>query len=131
MDPERLIELELSRLNAHLPRAHISLAEALRAERPGVETRSGTFHSFRREELRDLSGLLSEKSWGELRLPILIWMTRSLGSGAAVVRGDLEVKVICSVLGKRAEGSEIVIYGPEISAVRSRFPTTTQYAFSR
>lgn len=131
MDPERLIEMELSRLNAHLPRTQVSLAEALRAERPGVETRSGTFHSFRREELDELSRLLPEKSWSELRLPILIWMTRSFGSGAAVVRGDVEVKAVCSLLGKRAEGSEVVIYGPEIALLRGRLPTTTQYAFSR
>jgi len=131
VDPERLIELELAKLNMHLPKTKMSLAEALRSERPGVETRSGTFHSFKREELDFLARVLPERMWGELNLPILIWMTRSLGSGAAVIRGVAEVKVILSILGKSGGESEIVIYGPEVAAVRSKLPTTTQYVFSR
>jgi uncharacterized protein (UPF0216 family) len=131
VDPERLIEKELARLNAHLPRAQISLAEALRSERPGVETRDGTFHSFGRDELSLLSRLLEEGMWGELRLPIIIWMSRGMGSGAAVIRGKPEVRAISALLGRPAEGSELVIYRPEVAVIRSRLPTTTQYAFTR
>jgi uncharacterized protein (UPF0216 family) len=54
-----------------------------------------------------------------------------MGSGAAVIRGKPEVRAISALLGRPAEGSELVIYRPEVAVIRSRLPTTTQYAFTR
>jgi len=45
------------------------------------------------------------------------------------VRGEAESRAVGSLLGKRVEGGELVIYRPELREVRRRLPTTTYYLF--
>ncbi|MEM2874768.1 MAG: DUF61 family protein [Candidatus Hadarchaeales archaeon] len=130
MGAESLIEAEIRRINSHLPKERISLIKALKSERPEVETKSGSLHSIRKEEVRLLSEIVPEETWGELMLPIIIWLDRKMGSGAAVIRGKAEVKAVASLLGKKACEGDMVIYGHEVSVLRNRLPTATQYAFS-
>lgn len=125
---DRLIKLELGRLNVHLPEKRISLKEALSSSKPGVRTRDGGRHVFKREELEFLAGLLPERDWDELRLPILIAFEPKFGRGAARVTGRTEVHVISKILGKEAAG-ELLIYRPEVATLRRKLPTTTQYLF--
>ncbi|HDI12911.1 MAG: hypothetical protein DRN83_01220 [Hadesarchaea archaeon] len=125
---DRLIKLELGRLNAHLPRNRVSLREALASPNPGVNTLDGSRHVFKREELRFLAGLLPEDRWDELRLPILISFEHGLGRGAAKIKGNVETWIAGKILGKEADG-EMVIYRPEVLLLRRKLPTTTQYVF--
>jgi len=122
-----VFEFELERLNLHLPRKRISLAEALRMDRPHVVTRSGKVHVFDRRELEELAGMLGEDEREGLMLPILIEMDPMLGRGAARISGRLEAKVVGKILNRR--GDELIIYRPEITELRRRLPTTTCYAF--
>ena len=128
MSEERLIKLELGRLNLHLPKQRVSLREALSSPKPCVVTRNGGTHLFKREELGFLAQLLSEEEHERLQLPILIAIDPKLGRGAARISGDVEVKATSTILGKKAE-RELLIYRPEVALLRRRLPTTTQYLF--
>ncbi|MDI6642477.1 MAG: DUF61 family protein [Candidatus Hodarchaeaceae archaeon] len=125
---ERIIKLELGRLNVHLPERRISLREALSSPKPSVRTRDGSTHFFKREELESLSKLLPETDWDKLQLPILIALDPKLGRGAARISGEPEARVAGKILNKRAAG-ELLIYRPEVAALRRELPTTTQYLF--
>lgn len=125
---DRIIKLELGRLNVHLPEKRISLKEALSSPNPNVKTRDGSVYIFRREELERLAKLLPETEWDKLLLPILIALEPKLGRGAARVGGEMQARVAAKILGKAA-GEELLIYRPEVAILRKEFPTTTQYLF--
>lgn len=129
MSVDRLITLELSRLNAHLPEKRMSLREALSSHKPQVSTKNGGVYTFKREELEFLARILPQDSWDNLMLPILISLVPKLGRGAAKIDGEAEVKVAGHLLGKEKAGHELVIYRPEVAVLRRRLPTTTQYLF--
>lgn len=128
MNADRIIKLELTRLNAHLPEKRMSLREALSSPKPQVQARDGEVHSFKRDELELLAKLLPEADWDKLQLPIWITLDPGLGRGAAQVKGDAEAAVAGKLLGKEAVG-ELLIYRPEVALLRRKLPTTTQYLF--
>jgi hypothetical protein len=128
MSYDKLLQHELARLNVHLPRRKISLKEALSSPKPSVETRGGGIHFFKRAELELLSSLLPEKDWEKLQLPILIALEAKLGKGAARILGETEARVVGKLLGKPLT-QKLIIYRPEISILRGKLPTTTQYLF--
>lgn len=84
---------------------------------------------FKRDELKLLSNMLHEDDWGRLQLPILIALDPKIGRGAARIRGGVEVKIVCRMLGKEGAEDELVIYRPEIAVLRNKLPSTTQYLF--
>lgn len=128
MNADRLIKLELARLNVNLPEKRISLKEALSSAKPQVRTREGGVHSFKRGELELLAELLPKADWEKLQLPIFIALEPKLGRGAARVSGEVEARVAGRLLGKEATG-ELRIYRPEVALLRKKLPTTTQYLF--
>ena len=129
MSADRIIKLELSRLNVHLPEKRMSLKEALLSPKPQVAARDGSVHVFKREELEFLAGLLPEADRDKLQLPILIALEPKLGRGTARISGEAEVKVVSQVLEKEAAAEELLIYRPEVAILRRKLPTTTQYLF--
>lgn len=129
MNADRLIKLELSKLNMHLPQRRLSLKEALLSSKPQVVTRDGGVHKFKREELEFLAGLLPEADRDKLQLPILIALEPKLGRGTARISGEAEVKVVSRVLKKEFAVGELLIYRPEVAILRRKLPTTTQYLF--
>lgn len=129
MNADRLIKLELSKLNMHLPQRRLSLKEALLSSKPQVVTRDGGVHKFKREELEFLAGLLPEADRDKLQLPILIALEPKLGRGTARISGEAEVKVVSRVLEKEFAVGELLIYRPEVAILRRKLPTTTQYLF--
>lgn len=129
MNAERLIKLELSKLNVHLPERRLSLKEALSSAKPQVVSRDGSVHIFKCEELEFLAGLLPEADQDKLQLPILIALEPKLGRGTARISGEAEVKVVGQVLKKEPTAGELLIYRPEVAILRRKLPTTTQYLF--
>jgi len=126
---DRLIKLELSKLNVHLPEKSLSLKDALSSAKPQVVTRDGSVHTFKREELEFLAGLLPEADRDKLQLPILIALEPKLGRGTARISGEAEVKVVSQVLEKEPAAGELLIYRPEVAILRRKLSTTTQYLF--
>ncbi|MFN4133862.1 MAG: DUF61 family protein [Candidatus Hadarchaeales archaeon] len=128
MSMEKLLEHEMRRLNVHLPAKRVPLEEALSMEKPGFHTKDGGFHSFERGELEFISRLLSGEEKRRLQLPILIMIDPKLGRGAAKISGDCERKIVGEILGREID-EKTVLYRPEVTAIRKKLPTTTQYLF--
>ena len=129
MAEDRLIKLELARINLHLPERRVSLRDALSSPKPCVFTRDGSTHTFKRKELGFLAELLPEADWDKLQLPIMIAIDRKLGRGAARISGEAEARVAGQILGKRGAAGELLVYRPEVAILRRKLPTTTQYLF--
>jgi len=129
LNNDELLRRQLKILNRHLPAERVQLSELLKCERPRVRTKSGETHRFRKEELRYLAELVPKELHSKLRLPILIELTPQLGSGTAKISGNTECAVVGKILGiKRESEGELVLYRPEIRALRKKLQTTTQYA---
>ena len=89
-----------------------------------------TFFVMDKSELELISQSLPRFMWGRLRLPMLIEMSPDFGSGAARIQGEAEGEVVSKILGKsRPQGTQLIIYLPEVRELRRKLPTTTQYAF--
>jgi len=95
----------------------------------GSVLQDGSFHYFKRSELELLAQLLPTSKWDRLRLPILIEITPEYGEGAAVIKDDVEAEVVAKLLGVDLR-VPLIIYRPQISILRRRLPTATQYVFS-
>lgn len=126
---EEYLREELRIVNIHLPYARKTLSELLKEEFPHVILRDGSFHYFKRSELELLAQLLPTSKWDRLRLPILIEITPEYGEGAAVIKDDIEAEVVAKLLGIDLR-VPLIIYRPQISILRRRLPTATQYVFS-
>ncbi len=128
---EEYLRKELRLVNLHLPYKKRSLDELLKEEFPHVVLRDGSVHYFKRKELELLASLVPREKWGELYLPILLEVSPEYGEGAIVVRGEIESMVISRILDLDWDrNSELVIYRPQVSILRRKLPTTTQYVFS-
>lgn len=130
MKNERFLKKQIQSLNRHLPKRRHLLADLLEKDKPRIETKDGKSHRFKKGELRFLSELLPQKFHKRLRLPIIIRISPQFGRGAAKISGKPESLVVKKILEKNVEGErEVLIYRPEIRALRKKLPTTTQYAF--
>ncbi|KXA89148.1 hypothetical protein AKJ57_05790 [candidate division MSBL1 archaeon SCGC-AAA259A05] len=131
MDDEKFLKKEIQSLNRHLPKGRTSLAKLLKQKKPQIETRDGSTHRFKKEELKYLAELLPEKKHSKLRLPMIVRISPQLGRGAAKISGKLEQKILRKILDKKGEKNEneLLIYRPEVRKIRQKLPTTTQYAF--
>ncbi|KXA92376.1 hypothetical protein AKJ65_07650 [candidate division MSBL1 archaeon SCGC-AAA259E19] len=131
MDEKKFLKKEIRSLNRHLPKGRTSLAELLEQKKPRIETRDGSTHRFKKDELEYLAELLPEEKHSKLKLPIIIRISPQLGRGAAQVSGKIEQKVFREILDKegRKKDNKLLIYRPEVRKIRQKLPTTTQYAF--
>lgn len=130
MNEKKFLKKEIQSLNRHLPKSRTSLAELLKQKKPQIETKNGSTHRFKKEELRYLAELLPEEKHSKLRLPIIVRIAPQLGRGAAKISGKLEQKVFRKILDKEEKkDNKLLIYRPEIRKIRQKLPTTTQYAF--
>ena len=84
--------------------------------------------SFDRRELEVLASMVSREERERLKLPIIIQMDRKLGRGAARISGRVESKVVARILGKEPS-DDLIVYRPEVTILRRKLPTTTQYMF--
>ena len=128
---EDYLQRELRLVNLHLPYRKRSLEELLKEEFPHVRLRDGSTHYFKRRELELLASLLPREMWGKLYLPILLEVSPEYGEGAIVVKGKIESMVVSKILELEwSNESELIIYRPQVSILRRKLPTTTQYVFS-
>lgn len=127
---DRFLKKEIQYLNRHLPKKRSSLADLMEQDKPKIDTKDGKSHRFKRKELQYLSDLLPKNLHKRLRLPIIITISPQFGRGAAKISGEAECLVVLKILEKeKEEEGELLIYRPEIRALRKKLPTTTQYAF--
>lgn len=129
MSIDRVIKFELGQLNRALPQRRISLKDALAADKPRVVGRDGSVHVFKHEELEFLAKIVPEQDRDRLQLPIFIMLNPKLGKGTAQIMGEVEVRLVASIVRRKHSGDESLLYRPEIATLRRKLPTTTQYFF--
>ena len=121
---------ELRVLSSYLPSEAKTLSDLLNEQYPHVKCNDGSIHLFKRKELDYLTTLIDTSEQKELLLPILI----VIGAGDEMVimcRTPVESKVISRILDMpvTAKGNRITIYRPQLSLLRKKLKTTTQYLF--
>ncbi len=127
LNSDNLLKKQVISLNRHIPRRRKNLAELLEEEKPHVVGADGTRHRFKNAELKKIATLIDKSEYKNLKLPIYIEI-ESTTSGARIA-GRLETQIICKILKIDPCKRELFIYRPEIRALRSEFPTATQYIF--
>ena len=123
---------ELRVLNSQLPAKQKSLAELLKEETPSVALSDGSVHLFKKKELKYLSGITDLNLWNNLFLPVIIEVIPGEDKYSIICRGEVEEKVFSAILGMPVteRHHRIVIYKPQLAALRKILKTTTQYLFS-
>lgn len=128
---DEIIQKELSRLNAHLPKSRKKLSQLLKEEEPKVQLKDGQFHYFKQEELEYILSLIEEHEREFLYIPIILEITTTW-HGYFRVRGKVAVKIIEKILGNYdmlEEKTEIILPRYLLPKIRKKLPTTTTYAF--
>lgn len=130
MKDNEFVKKQIQSLNRHLPKGRVTLEQLLKQEKPRIENRDGSTHRFKKKELEYLSEILPKEMHSRLKLPIIVRISPQLGRGASKISGKAEQEVVRKILEKEEEEEdELVVYRPEVSEVRKKLPTTTQYAF--
>ena len=128
------VSKQLEILNKHIAKSRKGLEQLLQETRPNIILRDGSTHSFKREELEKLAGLLPAESHRNLKLPLYIELSpQRFGRGTARISGRLEGRTVLKVLGiekKEWMEDELFLYRPDVRRLRRRLPTTTQYMFT-
>ncbi len=130
---ETYLSGELKLVNAGLPRVRRRLSDLLKDEHPSVLCSDGTHQMLKKAELKFLESVLDESERDALMLPILIEMTGNATDAIVLCPTPSEVKVLEAILGmspRQEEPGRVRIYRPQLSVLRHRLRTTTQYAFS-
>ena len=126
---EKYIIHELRVANKHLPQKRKPLSALLKEETPYVVCLDGTYHIFKKNELIYIKSLLTNDEVEKLFLPIIIESRPDLGEGTYVINDPLGAKVIARVLNLEKHDVPLIIYKPQLAIIRSKLPTSTQYAF--
>ncbi|MDD4873649.1 MAG: DUF61 family protein, partial [Dehalococcoidales bacterium] len=85
-----------------------------------------------KKELTYLAGLVSTENQSRLFLPIIIQVGPGMDRIEVVCQSEIEVRLISDIIGMAvaAENYHIVIFAPQLAALRRQLKTTTQYVFS-
>jgi len=130
---EEYFSTEFRVLNAHLPRLRKSLAELLKEEHPSVLLNDGSAHFFKNKELSYLAGILTTEEQELLKLPILIEIIPGQTEIGLPAGGQsIEAKVLSQVIGMPMvdDKGNVNMYKSQLSEIRAKLKTTTQYMFS-
>jgi uncharacterized protein (UPF0216 family) len=121
---------EMRRLNAHLPRKRLTIAELLTLETPWVPSVDGGKIVMKKAELESLAKSLPEDLLSRVRLPLVLLRRTDLGLGAFALLGDRveEYALFRIVAGSnitmeefRDQTSRFVFYKPQVSELLRRF----------
>jgi uncharacterized protein len=126
-----MLQNEMRKLNAHLPKNRKTIRELLGECEPTVSTVGGEKFSMKKLEVEALSAELPDALLDRVKLPIVLLRRRELGSGAFTLLGDsYEEYALSKVLGdytgtltdfQRSKESPIVFYKPQVSELMRRF----------
>jgi len=124
---------EMRLVNSGLPRERRRLSELLAEQQPAIGCSDGSQQMLKRSELGYLADLLDEEEQQTLLLPILIEMAGDETESVVLCPSDVELKVVSAVLGMKMnyeQPGRVRLYRPQLSLLRRKLKTTTQYAFS-
>ncbi len=128
---DTMLNDELRKLNAHLPKNRKELKDLLREDPPIVPTVDGGKIIMKKSELEELALSLPEEVRGRVKLPLVLLRRTDLGPGAFTVLGDLAEEFALSRIAKGFTGSydefrrhgdeQSLFYKPQVSELLRRF----------
>ncbi len=123
---------ELKVVNAHLPASRKSLKQLLAEAHPHVLCQDGSTHLFSKKELKFLADVLEADEAEKLKLPMMIRVGGEGGEMAVLAPTPVEAKVLGLVLDMELarQADKVIIYRPQLAALRGRLRTVTQYVFT-
>ncbi len=130
---EAYLSSELRLVNSSLPRNRRRLSELLHEDHPSVLCADGSHQLLKRVELNYLASILNDDDMNDLLLPIIIEMSGDGTEALVLCPTEAELKVLNMVLGMNLSyerPGRVRLYKPQLSALRMKLRTTTQYAFS-
>jgi len=131
MDINKILTKHLRSLNLHVASERKNLAQLLLEDKPRVKLLDGSFHYFKKVELKKIAEILPQEMQNRLRLPVYIELSsEKYGKGTARIVGKAEVFLISKIIGREVKGEELFVYKPELRIIRKELPTTTQYIFT-
>ncbi len=136
---DTILQEELRRLNAHLPKARRALKELLTENPPSVPTVDGKKIVMKVDELKELAKALPDEALERVKLPLVMLRRTELGPGSFVLLGDkMEEFALSRVLGtfegsyedfKREWTTVKVFYKPQVSELLRRFHSLVVIGF--
>jgi len=126
------VKEELRVLNAQLPVKQKSLKALLEEETPSITCTDGSIQLIKKKELKYLGNITEFNDWNSLLIPVIIEVNPGEDEISVICRGEVEEKVFSAILGMpvTTRHHRIVIYKPQLAAIRKVLKTTTQYLFS-
>ena len=126
-----MLQNELRKLNAHLPKNRKTIRELLAEDQPAVSTVGGEKVTMKKPEVEALSAELPGDLHDRVKLPIVLLRRRDLGAGAFTLLGDsYEEYALSRLLGdykgtladfQRSRESPKIFYKPQVSELMRRF----------
>jgi uncharacterized protein len=136
---DKILQEELRKLNAHLPKARRTLKELLAEDTPSVPTVDGKKMVMKVDELRELAKSLPDQAAERVKLPLVMLRRTELGPGSFVLLGDkMEEFALSRVLEtfagsyedfKREWPTAKVFYKPQLSELLRRFHSLVVIGF--
>lgn len=125
----KIIDIEIRRINDHLPVSSKSLKELLREETPSVKTRGGDDIVLLKDELRALAKLIPEEKHSNVKLPIVALRRIDLGRGVYTLIGnETTVEAFKEILNVDKDSE--YLYRPQIFELKRKFSSLVIIGFS-
>lgn len=125
----KIIDIEIRKINDHLPASSKSLKELLREEIPSVKTKGGDDIVLLKDELIALAKLIPEENHNNIKLPIVALRRIDLGKGVYTLIGnEATIKAFKEILnvGKDSE----YLYRPQVFELKRKFNSLVIIGFS-
>jgi uncharacterized protein (UPF0216 family) len=135
---DALLGRELRNLNAHLPKQRRTLTELLAADNSSVPAVDGSDLVLKKEELKELAGIVPKEYHSTIRLPLIILRRMELGKSVYTVSGcKVEEFTAKKILGRtnaefhamHFDNEPLFLYRPDVSELVRRFHSLVVIGF--
>ncbi len=128
---QQCLDGEFRIVNSGLAKEQKTLRVLLNEIYPHVVSCDGNIYSFKKKELQYIASLISPEEEEELLLPIIIEIGNISSEAMILCQTKIELKIISKILGMKmvSKDNRINIYRPQLSLLRNKTKTTTQYMF--
>jgi len=125
----KIIDIEIKKINDHLPTSYKSLEELLKEDIPSVKTRGGDDIIFLKDELATLAKLIPEEKHKDIKLPIIALRRIDLGKGVyTLISSEETIKFIKKILDIDSDSE--YLYRPQIFELKRKFSSLVVIGFS-
>ncbi len=125
----KVIDIEIKKINDHLPTSYKSLKELLEEDMPSVKTRGGDDIIFLKDELITLAKLIPEEKHENIKLPIIALRRIDLGTGVyKLIGNENTIEFFKKILN--IDSSSEYLYRPQIFELKRKFGSLVIIGFS-